>query len=305
MDERADGMDDMEFVKLFSSLDSVTASEDLKKSTLEAIFASADTATETTAQGAEPDAKVVKFPRNKRHHGNHGSHTLRIAGIAACFALLSTVGTAYNMPTSFAEVDDGETNLTLGINSLGMTVSAESDSDKGKKLIEDSDVVNKNYRDSVGAVATGIATHTDAPEASITISVSSNDKTQQKSIAKGSSEAVEVSGYKKKTAQVKTTATKKSAEAAAASEEAAKTDGEETNENTFEVNTADAKQKAQTADSTNQADKYHPLSDDTEKKSESAADSQTDEQSSSEATDAAGEAQETAGSPADSSEASE
>lgn len=276
MDERTDDMndmDDMDFAKLFSSLDSVKASDDLKTATLDAIFAGAgsDPTTDDNSDDGDHEPKVVKFPhKNSRNRSN--SRRLRIAGIAACFALIGTIGTAANMPRSYASIDYDGTNLTLGINSLGVTVSADADSEKGKKLIEDNDLTNMDYRDSVGTVATTIATHSDEPVSTIELTVSSDNESQRASVKKGSSEALEISGYKKKSSTGKAVDTdvKSSTDASAkkSTSDDAKvddTEDEDDESSSFVINTADAQEEqknSEASDSAEQTSKYHPLSDD-------------------------------------------
>lgn len=274
MDERTD--DDMDFVKLFSSLDSITASDDLKKSTLDAILSGAagsDSGSGTVPAEIKQDTKVIQFSRGGKH-GKRKPRTLRIAGLAACVALFGAGTFAYTMPIARASIDDGDTSLTLGINSLGMTVSADADSDKGKKLIAENDLTNKNYRDSVGEVATSIATHSDAAESNISLSVSADNEAQRESVKKGSSEAIEISGYAKKAPVAKATAKDDSSASSASSADNQASENAETNDTdndndddvvSFEVNTEEAQenQKAsENKDSSGQESKYHPLSDD-------------------------------------------
>lgn len=293
MDERTEEMndiDDMDFAELFSSLDSVKASDDLKTATLDAIFAGVGN--DPTPEDKSSKTNVVKLP-HKSSRGKKNSTRLRIAGIAACVALAGTIGTAYTMPRSYASIDSGDTNLTLGINALGMTVSAESDSEQGKKLIADSDLVNKDYRESIGTVATNIATHSEQPETTVELSVSSDNDSQRASVKRGSSEALEISGYKKKTSSAKSVdaAENKAKSAAEASEEKADSaeaddaTGEIDDSNSFVIDTEDAKEEQESSKASNSVDtssKYHPLADD---KASSTSATESDTAASSEAAD--------------------
>lgn len=304
MAEQTDDMSDMDFAQLFSSLDSIKASDSLKSATLDAIFSAADnnplpeTDNDKTDDKPEHKGQVIKFS-HKGAHSKRNPHRLRIAGIAACFALLGTIGTAYNMPTSYACVNYDDTTLTLGINPMGVTVSADADSDRGKKLIEENDLTGTNYRDSVGTAATSIAEQSESPESSIELSVSSNDAAQRESVKKGSSEAIEISGYKKAGSDIAAKSAKKSAkditkdsaDSAASSNPGsanATTDADAEDEsNTFIINTDETKEstsKTSGADGSSSSvttpSKYHPLSDGSK-----ASDTQTESES--EATSAA------------------
>lgn len=204
LDPRIDG-DDQEFFDLFSSLDSVSASDELMDSTLEAIFSQAESP--KAGEDPEPDPKVVAFPKGggqhskpkkrKRHH-----HVLRIAGVAAAVAAFSVGGIAYATPSSYISVNEGGTTLTLGVNSFGVTVSATADTDAGTKLIDDHKVCNKDFADSVRTIATAINSGDGSDEGGASprvmhASVTSDDVEQRKTIVQGFTQAAEESGFVK------------------------------------------------------------------------------------------------------------
>ena len=68
------------------------------------------------------------------------------AGIAAV-ALLG--GLAYRLPTAYVSVQGSESTIWLGVNIFGQTVSATSEDVAGQKMLEDVNVRNMGYEDSL------------------------------------------------------------------------------------------------------------------------------------------------------------
>ena len=135
---------EQEFTALFSQLDAVTASDDLKAATLDAIFA---------AEGASDGAEVVPFEptRNatRKRSGKRVRRTFKFALVAACLAAMCVGGVAYALPASHVTIGEGDTAVDIGVNVFGITVSADADTDEGKELLKDVDVRNMRYEDSI------------------------------------------------------------------------------------------------------------------------------------------------------------
>ena len=183
-----DELDDLEFERLFASLDDVKASDELKASTLDAIFAQANELTATGAEKAEERGFVliegsartedtradaaqedvstmmqVHTPKATETAAEHtstastkraraawkrSSFMLRVAAALLVFALVTGGTVACAVPTTHVYATTGETTFDLGVNLFGFTVSAEADSDAGKEILEDADVRFKRFGDA-------------------------------------------------------------------------------------------------------------------------------------------------------------
>ena len=177
---RFEELDDLEFERLFASLDDVKASDELKASTLHAIFAQADEPSATGAEkakgrgfvliegtarteGARPEATQEDVSATAQAHApiaadatdgtagaaptkraraawKKGAFMLRVAAALLVFALVAGGTVACAVPATHVYATAGETTFDLGVNLFGFTVSAEADSDAGKEILEDVDV---------------------------------------------------------------------------------------------------------------------------------------------------------------------
>ena len=183
-----DELDDLEFERLFASLDDVRASDALKASTLDAILAQADETSGTDAQKATERGFVLiegaaraeearrdatgedvsaatpvdvslasdvttdhagSVPRKRaRAARNRGAFMLRVAAALLVAVLIVGGTTAFALPSSHVYVTAGETTFDLGVNMFGITVSAEADSDDGKEILDDADVRNERFEEA-------------------------------------------------------------------------------------------------------------------------------------------------------------
>lgn len=177
---RFEELDDLEFERLFASLDDVKASDELKASTLHAIFAQADEPSATGAEkarergfvliegsarteGAHPDTAQEDVSSTMQayaptaadataeHAGaaptkgaraawKKSAFMLRVAAALLVFVLVAGGTVACAVPATHVYATAGETTFDLGVNLFGFTVSAEADSDAGKEILEDADV---------------------------------------------------------------------------------------------------------------------------------------------------------------------
>ena len=194
-----DELDDLEFERLFASLDDVRASDELKASTLDAIFAQADELTATGTEKAEergfvliegaaqaedvrPDAAQGDASATMQAHepkgadatANHAgvvstkkariawkrsSFMLRVAAALLVFALVTGGTVACAVPATHVYATAGETTFDIGVNLFGFTVSAEADSDAGKEILEDADVRFKRFGDAFDRILEAYEQH--------------------------------------------------------------------------------------------------------------------------------------------------
>ena len=169
-----DELDDLEFERLFASLDDVRASESLKASTLDAIFAQADGSSDmraekakerrfvlvegtARAEGARHDAAqedVTADPAGNapttgtRVTRKRSSFMLRVAAALLVLALAGGGTAACALPATHVYATAGETTFDLGVNLFGITVSAEADSDEGVEILEDVDVRYESFEEA-------------------------------------------------------------------------------------------------------------------------------------------------------------
>ncbi len=176
---------DAELASLFASMDGIAASEELKASTLSAIFEQADAeeppatpgpaagSTDATAQlqtpaGMQDDTSVdktskraslvdiseadrdesrqpTKPPRSKKR----AAWRLKIAATVVAVAIVVGGGVAYALPVNHVLVSVDETTFDLGVNVFGTTVSVASNSEDGEAVLKASDVHNMGFRDAL------------------------------------------------------------------------------------------------------------------------------------------------------------
>ena len=141
-DEHLD--DGRSFEELFSSLDGITASDELKEGALSAIFAEMD------AEEARAEFTV--------HEGGKTSHTLpkakprhlgRVAA-AVLVAILATGSVAYATPVQSISVTEGDESIELGVNVFGVAVRASADSEEIESLLDDAGIRGVGYEEAMG-----------------------------------------------------------------------------------------------------------------------------------------------------------
>lgn len=144
-----DGWSDDELHVLFSAFDEVSASSELRETTLGKIGELRNT------NGSASNLKAIAGGKRQKANGiRKGSsrakrHAIRIGAIAACLVLALTGGVAYATPASYYEVSQGNTTITLGVNCFGLTISTESNDETGREIIESADLDNKPYEESI------------------------------------------------------------------------------------------------------------------------------------------------------------
>lgn len=146
-------LDDDELYSLFSAFDEVKASEELQNDTLARILALSEENDCDAAKNAEArtPGSVKARSGGKAASGRARTkwRTIRVAAVAACLAMALSGGIAYATPTAYYEVSQDESVITLGVNCFGITVSATSDDDDGKRIIESTDLHGMPYEDSL------------------------------------------------------------------------------------------------------------------------------------------------------------
>lgn len=145
---------DDELRDLFTAFDEVSASEQLQQETLAKIIASHDCSEPAPCIKAIPggkpnDAVSINAVKPRKQLVRAKWRAIRIAAIAACLALALTGGVAYATPATHYEVVQGTTTVTLGVNCFGLTVSAESNDEDGRRIVESADLGNIPYEESV------------------------------------------------------------------------------------------------------------------------------------------------------------
>ena len=186
-DPSIDEFADEELSDLFSAFDGVSASDALKEKALGAIAVAAGAA---TAQAAAQPASTAAAGPVKASAGGKAAKTvkaarnpfraLRIASIAACLSVAVIGGVAYGMPTSHVVLSQAGAVVELNINRFGVVVSASSDDEAGRAIVEAGGLVNAPYADAFARVATAMG---DA--STISVLVDSGDPAQRELLESG------------------------------------------------------------------------------------------------------------------------
>ncbi|MCR4871435.1 MAG: hypothetical protein K5859_09090 [Atopobiaceae bacterium] len=145
MSRRDFDAEDRVFEELFSALDGISASEELKARTLDTIL----------GEERKPQLTVVEggvASGNTRKVRCRPSLLPRVAAIAVVL-VLATGGIAYAVPVSHVTMISGDTTIDLGINVFGVTVGTSADTDEGIELLEGLDVRGAGYEDAMERVA--------------------------------------------------------------------------------------------------------------------------------------------------------
>ena len=194
-----DKFDDLTFERLFASLDDVRASDDLKASTLDAIFAHADEPSVMDSEKAKErgfvliegigrtddarhdaaredettDPADIAATTKTRMNGKKSSFILRVAAALIVLALVGGGTAACALPATHVYATAGETTFDLGVNMFGITVSAEADSDTGKEILEDVDVRYESFEEAFDQILEAYEQRggEDAPTVSVESSV--------------------------------------------------------------------------------------------------------------------------------------
>lgn len=165
--------DDGELRELFGAFDHVRASDELKSATLSAILASAqaapaesartqpDAGHNESASAESPSASSARAPKQAR---KAKWRAIRVAALAACLALALTGGVAWAVPASHVQVTQDGTTIDLGVNCFGIAVSAESDDEDGRDVIEREGLRNVPQDEAVTRAADALEKkHPDRP----------------------------------------------------------------------------------------------------------------------------------------------
>ncbi len=152
-----DDFSDDELSDLFSTFDEVSASDELKATTLAAITASegaTDSKRETSPDALDntspsPEVKIIAGGKAARARKAIQWRVVRVAAIAACLVMALSGGVAYALPAQYYEVAQEGSTIILGVNCFGMTVSVSADDEAGKQIIASSDLRNMPYEESL------------------------------------------------------------------------------------------------------------------------------------------------------------
>ena len=171
--------DDDELFELFSALDDVSASDELKRATIAKIAAASGSANETdadanpaiavvgadtetlpaiTAVGADTDANpaitasttavkahpaITAVKTSGKAKRKSRWRTIRVAALAACLVLALSGSIAYATPVSYVEVTQGDdTSISLGVNCFGIAITATSHDKTGEAVLKSIDLRN-------------------------------------------------------------------------------------------------------------------------------------------------------------------
>lgn len=168
---------------LFSALDEIRASEELKEKTLDAILS-------VRHEGSEKPQLAVMEGGRARTGRPRGLRVLgRIAAIVIAFAVAGG-GVAYALPSSYVTVSSGGTTIELGVNVFGVTVGAIADTDEGMELLEGLELRGKGYEDAMELVAEGFDEQ-GADEAGLDIRIHGGSPSQRKSMDEAAERVME------------------------------------------------------------------------------------------------------------------
>lgn len=140
---------DDDLYQLFDTLDGIHASDELKAATFERL--GIDVQANDNGQPADAGNGTILPLRGAKAGKRPKLHAIRIAAIAACLSLVA-VGSAYAIPFTHETVTVGDTGIDLGVNVFGITVSAQANDEKGQQLLDEGDVRNMSFEDSVSAI---------------------------------------------------------------------------------------------------------------------------------------------------------
>lgn len=145
--------DDVELDEFFSTLDDVHASESLRASTLEAVFAEED------SQNNELAASSARIANGRRGRTRRGHRTIaarprRMRRVLAtvCVALVIAGVATWFVPLTSIAVEQDDLSVVFGVNVYGMTVSTSTQGDLSERVVEQAGVTNRTYEDAISRV---------------------------------------------------------------------------------------------------------------------------------------------------------
>lgn len=144
-----DKTEDAELTELFSAFDEVTTPDALKESTFEAIV-SQNAPAAAGAATPEHQADASSTPKRQASARLRSKwRAFRIAAVAACLAFALTGGAAYAIPSSHVSIGQDGSSVELGVNVFGITVTADSNDEEGREIIEATDLLHKPFEESL------------------------------------------------------------------------------------------------------------------------------------------------------------
>lgn len=152
---------DVELAALFSdAFDDVRASDELRTSTLAAIFAQLDdeqSVEQPVGQSTGQDEPVLTLvdggavPKVRARARRPRTWWLRVAAVAVV-ATLATGGVAYATPTSRVVVSGSDASVELGVNVFGRAISVSSDDAGLQAVLEEAGIRGSAYEEALDHV---------------------------------------------------------------------------------------------------------------------------------------------------------
>ena len=149
----AGNSDDASLDKFFSTFDDVHASENLRASTLEAVFSEGDSQNSEHTVGSTglADGKWGRTRRGNRHLAAR-PHRMRRVLAAVCVALVIAGAATWFVPLTSIAVEQDDLSVVFGVNVYGMTVSTTTQGDLSEQAVAQAGVTNKTYEDAISRV---------------------------------------------------------------------------------------------------------------------------------------------------------
>ena len=107
---------------------------------------------------ARPDVKVVKTGADGKASRKARWRAIRVAALAACLALALTGGIAYATPVSHVDVTQDEAKISLGVNCFGVVVTADSEDEEGRAVLDSTELCNIPREESIDRAADSLET---------------------------------------------------------------------------------------------------------------------------------------------------
>lgn len=162
-----DELGDDELFELFSSFDDVRAGEDLRASTLEAIFAKDDEAEAkdmaegvakdvaeadvTRAESVAPQRELAQAKRARRGRRPVAARPrrARMVAFAACVLIAILGAASWFVPFSQVALAQDDLRVVLGVNLYGVTVSVDAQGDLSEEVVAKADLGNEGVADAL------------------------------------------------------------------------------------------------------------------------------------------------------------
>lgn len=167
------------------AFDEIAVPEDVKRSTLTYIVASASAqSSDSCPAGSERQAEEEASSFSAKRGGRRRARRALVA-LAACFALVA-VGAGcfelYRQPTAYVGIDVNP-SIELGLNRFGIVVEAEALNDDGRALLDAVSVTNLSYDDALAQLTESAAFAPYVEEgAFVEISVTASDEHQKEEL---------------------------------------------------------------------------------------------------------------------------